>query len=807
MKPALRSAIWLLAACLAASCAPAAAGSPLSPTIMPAAHSDATATRPVPTATALPSSTATLAPDVNLALGDRALLQGDFAAAQTHYQAALTAGIEPDRAAFFLARAQLDGGDAAGARTMLQNLLAANPSDAFALRAQFLLGEANDALKDWNASAAAYEEFLTVARNLIPPVTGLDALVLERIGDAYSAAGNTDLAVQSLNGAAGMASQGEAFRLQEKEGDTLLQAGLQEPAMTVYDRVLSLVSSDGAKARLNRKVADILFALGRKQESYQRCQTVLQFQESYDAYLCLSTLVDAGFTPDDLARGIIDFNAGAFNPALLAFNRYMEKSPVEPARALYYRGLSFRALDQAAAAVVDLKAAAAYGQDSGVWADSLFELAYTLWAWQDDFGGGSAVIASLAASAPANPRAPEALDDAARIAERGGDLTQAAKLWNRLADAYPASDYAAGASHLAGISLYRMGEFAGAEPLFARQAASADSATRARALFWTAKARAARGDSSGTQTAYAAAAAADPTGYYSERAKDILAGRAPLAGGRMTFVFNLDDEYREAEAWLLKQGSPATPATAQPHYTLVEDDARLARGRLLWDLGLYESALAEFTSLRTSLSADPLASLYLSRYLVDLGCYPGAIFSARQALDALGLNDAQTLSAPRYFGHVRFGPYFAELLVPQAVQYKLDPLLLFALVRQESRFALTAVSPASAHGLMQLIPSTAESMATQLGMTGYAQGDLYRPVINIQLGSAYLAQQRDSFQGDLFLALAAYNAGPGYAAVWGDLAKGDDDLLLEVIRFAETRTYIRSIYEQYAIYRDLYTVP
>jgi soluble lytic murein transglycosylase len=58
--------------------------------------------------------------------------------------------------------------------------------------------------------------------------------------------------------------------------------------------------------------------------------------------------------------------------------------------------------------------------------------------------------------------------------------------------------------------------------------------------------------------------------------------------------------------------------------------------------------------------------------------------------------------------------------------------------------------------------------------------------------------------GDLYAALAAYNGGPGNAKAWRDLSGGDPDLFLEVVRFEETRNYIRNIYEIYVIYRRLY---
>jgi soluble lytic murein transglycosylase len=64
---------------------------------------------------------------------------------------------------------------------------------------------------------------------------------------------------------------------------------------------------------------------------------------------------------------------------------------------------------------------------------------------------------------------------------------------------------------------------------------------------------------------------------------------------------------------------------------------------------------------------------------------------------------------------------------------------------------------------------------------------------------------RKILNGDLYGALAAYNGGPGNALQWYQLGAGDPDLMLESIRFDETRQYIRNIYEIYVIYRRLYT--
>ena len=793
-----RSASVLFLLLLPAACARSAAKT--GPT--------ATATLNIPSATAAPTlpptaiSTPTQSPDQHLVLGDRALLYGDYETAKENYSAALAAGVESERAAFFLARASELTGDAAGARAMLQSMIQNHPAGEYAARANFLLGEIAAELKDYPASIAAYQNFLLLSPGLLTDVAQ------ESVGDSSLAAGLTDQAVQAYDAAASASDPANALRLKEKEANTLRDHGSAEAAMALYESVLGLVTSDTARARLNRKIGGILIALDRKPEGYARYQTALQYPETDDAFLCLADLLDAGYTVDDLTRGVIDFYAGQYSTSVTMLSYYLSASPAaEPAKAHYFRGLAYRAQDQPQEAAADLDAAAALGPDTGYWDLAIFDSAYTRWAWLDDYAGAVTVLTGLADASPAHPRAAEALFDAGRIAERGNDLAGAAKLWNRVANDYPADANAAEARHLAGISLYRAGDYAGAETAFRALDSSTDGWTRSRALFWTAKTLEKRGDSNGAHQTMEQAAAAAPTDYYSVRAADLLAGTAAFTSAKdINLVFDLDAEYAQAEIWVQTVVVLLSSTDLEQHYALARNDPHMLRGQALWDLGMYDAAESEFDALWLSAAKDPAESLYLSRYLLSIGYYSGGIQAARNVLDDDGLSDAQTLSAPAYFNHVRFGPYFEELLIPQAVRFSFDPLLLFSLVRQESLFGISAVSSANAHGLMQLIPSTAEEVAGKLGMTGLTQSDLYRPVINVQLGSKYLAMQRDGFSGDLFLALAGYNAGAGNAAIWQTFAGGDDDLLLEVIRSDETRNYIRRIYENYAIYRDLYQV-
>jgi soluble lytic murein transglycosylase len=191
--------------------------------------------------------------------------------------------------------------------------------------------------------------------------------------------------------------------------------------------------------------------------------------------------------------------------------------------------------------------------------------------------------------------------------------------------------------------------------------------------------------------------------------------------------------------------------------------------------------------------------------LLEKGLYRTAIFAARQVLDQVGMDDAETMRAPVYFNHIRFGPYYRELVMPASQEYNFHPLFLFSVMRQESLFEGFVRSSAGARGLMQIIPSTGREIAANADWPpNYTDEDLYRPLVSINLGSDYLNRQRGFMSGDLYGALAAYNGGPGNAMTWKNLVPPDPDLYVEVIRFEETRDYIKGIYEIFSIYKHLY---
>ena len=131
----------------------------------------------------------------------------------------------------------------------------------------------------------------------------------------------------------------------------------------------------------------------------------------------------------------------------------------------------------------------------------------------------------------------------------------------------------------------------------------------------------------------------------------------------------------------------------------------------------------------------------------------------------------------------------------------ISPDWLYAIARQESAFASDARSAVGARGLMQLMPSTARKVAQSMGVP-YRSADLYQPKTNIALGSEYLRQLLEDFDGNHILATAAYNAGPYRVKKWLAKQQGsvEYDIWIETLPYHETRNYVQNILAFKVIY-------
>ncbi|MEX2196365.1 MAG: lytic transglycosylase domain-containing protein [Thermoleophilaceae bacterium] len=145
-----------------------------------------------------------------------------------------------------------------------------------------------------------------------------------------------------------------------------------------------------------------------------------------------------------------------------------------------------------------------------------------------------------------------------------------------------------------------------------------------------------------------------------------------------------------------------------------------------------------------------------------------------------------------------------DVIRQQAADKGLDPALIAAVIYQESKFR-DQTSPAGAEGLMQIVPDTAQFIASRSGGTAFELRDLGDPDINIRYGSWYLRYLLDQHGGDLTLAVAAYNAGEGNVDSWVREAGGPASFDPATdIPFPETRAYVAEVLERREEYRDHY---
>ena len=164
--------------------------------------------------------------------------------------------------------------------------------------------------------------------------------------------------------------------------------------------------------------------------------------------------------------------------------------------------------------------------------------------------------------------------------------------------------------------------------------------------------------------------------------------------------------------------------------------------------------------------------------------------------------DYQALSKQLNYWQARYPfPYFNEIKKWSADR-KVNPLLVTALMRQESKFERKIKSVVGATGLMQIMPATAKWIAPQIKLDKF---DLENPDHNIKMGTWYLDHTHDQYKGNSMLAIASYNAGPGNVSKWlQSLPKDDPDDFVEAIPFDETKNYVRQVFGNYWNYLRLY---
>ena len=371
-------------------------------------------------------------------------------------------------------------------------------------------------------------------------------------------------------------------------------------------------------------------------------------------------------------------------------------------------------------------------------------------------------------SAPVNKTDPRL--QTARETFYAGDVTKALKLAS-----------AAGERWIAGMAAYRLGKHTEAQRWLSQLATDAteNEWVRSAAAYWAARAAIAGGEPEAAP-AYLQLAARTPYTFYGLIAERQLGLESsvttpPPAAGETTTTAKA----RSAAA----VGGADGEAVAR----LMRSDARARRAAAFAQIGMKYEAGGE---LRAGLQ--------------------GAAGDGRKRWASLALALNAPLTSPADLttrsGRSRFdlAQYPTPVLEP-AGGFTVEKALVYALVRQESKFDPNAASSSGAYGLMQLMPETAARVAGDDKLKK-DPAPLRDPAINLQLGQGYVNKLLEATRGDILQAVAAYNVGPGVitktAAKLG--AEIDSLLLIESMPGAQTREFVEKVMAGYWIYRQIF---
>ena len=414
--------------------------------------------------------------------------------------------------------------------------------------------------------------------------------------------------------------------------------------------------------------------------------------------------------------------------------------------------------------------------------------------------------ASFARVKAPDPLAPRAAYQRARAVLYGGDGGGARTILRTLLRDHPKDESSA-------LALYLLADLATDERRdgparesfrelvrrFPRHQRAPIAALRAALITYTnGSPRAAAGELDSIVARYANTGEASAARYWSGRAW-MAAGDTARARQRWRETTTRDPvSYYGAAAARRLGEEPWVPPAAVDSFTRFDVvDAAFARIDLLTGLGMDVEAGLEADRLVADANESVERMLATAAAFRDRGDTPRSISLAQLAIGKGAARDARVY-------RLLYPVVHRDVLIEESRATDLDPTLVAALIRQESRFVPRATSAAGARGLMQVMPDVGRTVARSLGFPLWDPVLLYQADVNAKLGTRHLADLFRQYD-ELPHILAAYNAGMSRVERWRTKAGVEDpEMFTERIPYVETRDYVRIILRNRDVYRALY---
>ncbi len=681
------------------------------------------------------------------------------------------------------------------------------PTTESAGLAYFFIGEIYSHRSEHDKAARAYQLYLQSNPGQI------DGFISIKIGDAYFAGNLFSEALNAYQTALYNTTElGTLNQIKKKMAASYAKLDENDLAIQYYLDAYTSSEDDYLNAEINLLLSQLYFKIDQSEKAYERLQeNVNLYPYAYDSYSGLITLVEDGQVVDEYKRGLTNYYVGNYGLAIDAFSRYINQTPLSErnGNVHHFKALAHVILEQYDPAIKEWEILIENFKNSDFWTDAFDEIAYTQWVYMDDPSLAAQTYLDFVETYHFMDEAPVFLYRAARMYERDNEFLLAAENWSRVAAEFPNYELSFRAQQLAGISYYRLNDFESAISAFddlLQFSTSKDQTSTA--YFWLAKSYQALGQTIEERSAWENTIRQSPDSYYGIRAQQILdESESFIQTLEYLPQINLERERELAATWL-KSVFLLEDNFEQIASIKLQTNEKIRQVEAFWKLGLYQESHALLEELRIDFSDEPDKLFLLIDLMINVGSYRSAAFASRQIIDLANVSPDNLLSAPIYLSHIRYGSFYHELITSTAEKNNFPPILIFSQIRQESLFDSLVGSSAGAIGLMQITPTTGQHIAIQLNRPeNYSTDDLFLPDVNVDFGVYYLDLQRDYFDGQLYLALAAYNAGPGNVSIWFDMADQDIDLFIEIIRFSETRDYLLNITETFHIYETLYRNP
>lgn len=732
---------------------------------------------------------------------------GDYDRAIQAYQALLNTQPADDQvhaAMFHLGQTYFLASNYAEVVRTLELFLQNYAQDELAHRAYLLLGASHQAWGDqlatgqrqgeaeahWEAAAAAF----TAYRDRGGPLVDYADV---RLGQLFYNLGRTSDAIAAFQHALASGTGGlAAVDALKGLGRAYLSQRDFAEASAAFQKAIGFTDDRAQQAELSLAAGQAYASFGQTEQAVAQFRAVVtQYSDTPAAPRALQELAALGETGISFyLQGMVYYNNKDYQGAISAFKRVGE-GHADSAAAHFYMGEAYRRLGNHAQAIQEFDTLINhYPQDRRV-TRAIMNKGRSLRGLDQD-AQAIQVFHSLAETFPNDPLADDALWVAALLTEESVGCDQALAAYLAVGQRYPKSEFAGRAYWRAGICRFKLGRYEEAIAAWQPMAALEDPQARSQGLFWLAKANLAMGKQEEGEQLMAKAATTAPTSYYGARAiqlRDPDLKTMPLAPGPGTQA--------DFEGWLLAR-TGRSAANLQNVDAAILGDRGFRRGVELLTLGLRQEAKREFEVLRRRFNGDVLSMYRLALRLHDQEVYPLSMATAERLASLLGLGMSQ---APRFLQMLAYPRPYRDLVESESARHGVDPLLFYALMRQESRFEPAAISIAGARGLTQVMPGTGQGIAKNLNWPNFKIDDLYKPYVSVAFGVYYLGEGLKQFRVPQ-LALAAYNGGPGNARRWQRIGK-DVDLAVEAIDLSETALYVRTVTEQYAVYKSLYGAP